>query len=89
MERTNIVDEMVTTRSIKVRVAAFFLSAISPIAFMTSCGFIFFANGEHVHPLPAIGEDELGVDIQTTIDVANTAAGSGLHDADCSAWVIG
>jgi len=31
------------------------------------------------------GEDELGVDIQNTINVANTAAGSGLHDADCSA----
>lgn len=41
------------------------------------------SNGEHVHPLPASGEDELGVDIQVTIDAASTAAGSGLHDADC------
>ncbi len=41
-----------------------------------------------MHPLPAIGEDELGVNIQTTINVANTAAGSGLHDADCSASFI-
>ncbi len=41
------------------------------------------ANGEHVHPLPAMGEDELGDVVQTTITAANTAAGSGLHDADC------
>jgi len=41
-------------------------------------------NGEHVHPLPAAREDELGVVVQTTIDAANSAAGSGLHDADCS-----
>jgi len=46
--------------------------------------FILLANGEHVHPLPATREDELGVNFQTTINVANTAAGSGLHDADCS-----
>ncbi len=45
---------------------------------------LFWENGEHVHPLPARGEDELGVNNQTTIEVANTAAGSGLHDADCS-----
>ncbi len=38
-----------------------------------------------MHPLPARGEDELGVIFQTMINVANTAAGSGLHDADCSA----
>jgi len=50
--------------------------------------FIILANGEHVHPLPARGEDELGVDIQITINVANTAAGSGLHDADCSAYFV-
>ena len=43
--------------------------------------FIFLANVELVHPLPATAEDELGVDIQTTEDAANTAAGSGLHDA--------
>ncbi len=50
--------------------------------------FIFFiANGEHVHPLPATAEDELGVIFRTTINVANTAAGSGLHDADC--WLSG
>jgi len=47
---------------------------------------IFPENGEHVHPLPAIGEDELGVMIQITINAANTAAGSGLHDADCCAF---
>jgi len=35
-----------------------------------------------VHPLPASGEDELGVMVQTTTTAANTAAGSGLHDAD-------
>jgi len=40
-------------------------------------------NGEHVHPLPATAEDELGVVVQTTTTAANTAAGSGLHDADC------
>jgi len=40
-------------------------------------------NGEHVHPLPTTREDELGVNFQTTDDAANTAAGSGLHDADC------
>ncbi len=34
--------------------------------------------------MEARGEDELGVDIQVTIDAANTTAGSGLHDADCS-----
>jgi len=39
-----------------------------------------------VHPLPARGETELGVKVQTTVDVANTAAGSGLHDADCSLY---
>ena len=50
----------------------------------SSSDMIIWHNGEHVHPLPARGEDELGVDIQTTINVANTAAGSGLHDADCS-----
>ena len=38
-----------------------------------------------VHPLPAWAEDELGVKIQVTINAANTAAGSGLHDASCSA----
>ncbi len=37
-----------------------------------------------MHPLPATREDKLGVNNQTTIDAANTAAGSGLHDADCS-----
>jgi len=36
-----------------------------------------------VHPLPATREDEHWVNDQTTINVANTAAGSGLHDADC------
>jgi hypothetical protein len=41
-------------------------------------------NGEHVHPLPARGEDELGEKVQITMISANTAAGSGLHDADCS-----
>ncbi len=49
-------------------------------------------NDEHVHPLPAAAEDELGVEVQTMIDVANTTAGSGLHDASCSSvmlhWVI-
>ncbi len=43
---------------------------------------------ELVHPLPAAAEDELGVEVQTTMDVANTAAGSGLHDADCSVLLI-
>ncbi len=42
-------------------------------------------NGELVHPLPAWAEDELGVDNQTRNDAANTAAGSGLHEASCSA----
>ncbi len=46
--------------------------------------FIILPNGEHVHPLPATREDELGVVVQTTINSANTAAGSGLHDANCS-----
>jgi len=41
-----------------------------------------------VHPLPASGEDAHGVWGQTRIDVANTAAGSGLHDADCSVSCI-
>jgi len=43
-------------------------------------------NGEHVHPLPAAAEDELGVGVQITVISANTAAGSGLHDADCCAF---
>jgi len=43
----------------------------------------FLPNGEHVHPLPATREYELGVIFQNTINAANTAAGSGLHDADC------
>jgi len=59
------------------------LSAIPEYNELLSEDFKILPNGEHVHPLPARGEDELGVDIQTTIDVANTAAGSGLHDADC------
>ena len=46
--------------------------------------FHFLANVELVHPLPAAAEDELGVDIQTTINAANTTAGSGLHEASCS-----
>jgi len=45
---------------------------------------IFSANGEHVHPLPAAAEDELGDKVQTTTISTNTAAGSGLHDADSS-----
>jgi len=35
-------------------------------------------------PLPAAVEDELGEKVHTRIDFINTAAGSGLHDADCS-----
>jgi hypothetical protein len=38
-------------------------------------------NGKHVHPLPAWAEDELGANGHNTTDAANTAAGSGLHDA--------
>jgi len=49
---------------------------------------LFLENGEHVHPLPARGEDELGVVVQTTTTAANIAAGSGLHDADCSAGLF-
>mgnify|MGYP006902218786 CR=1 FL=1 len=41
------------------------------------------ANVELVRLLPAIGEDELGVRVQTKTDAANTAAGSGLHEATC------
>jgi len=40
-------------------------------------------NVELVHPLPAWAEDELGVEVQTTEYTANTAAGSGLHEASC------
>jgi hypothetical protein len=52
-----------------------------------ACGLVsgFLPNVEHVHPLPATGEDAHGVWVQTTMDAANTAAGSGLHDASCSA----
>ena len=39
-----------------------------------------------MHPLPAAAEDEFGVKVQIREDSANTAAGSGLHDADCSAY---
>ncbi len=41
-------------------------------------------NGEHVHPLPTqdISESQ---DTQTTHEIRNTNAGSGLHDADCCA----
>lgn len=42
-----------------------------------------WANVELVRPLPAIGEDELVVRVQTRTDDANTAAGSGLHEATC------
>jgi hypothetical protein len=45
--------------------------------------FILLPNVELVHPLPASAEDELGVNIQNTQDAANTAAGSGLHEATC------
>ena len=38
---------------------------------------------ELVHPLPAWAEDELGVEVQIMVDAANTAAGSGLHEASC------
>jgi len=46
-----------------------------------------YTNVELVRPLPAIGEDELGVRVKTTTDAANTAAGSGLHEATCSPLV--
>jgi hypothetical protein len=46
------------------------------------------ANVELVHPLPAAAEDELGVEVHITMGVANTAAGSGLHEATCSASSI-
>ena len=48
----------------------------------------FFANGEHVHPLPATEEDELGVMVVITGNHRNSAAGSGLHDADCSSVML-
>ena len=40
-------------------------------------------NEKHVHPLPTqdISESQ---DTQTTNEIRNTNAGSGLHDADCS-----
>jgi len=44
-------------------------------------------NVKLVHPLPAWAEDELGVKVQGRIDVANTTAGSGLHEATC--WASG
>ena len=60
-----------------------------PPAFMVDLKDLFHLHiGEHVHPLPARGEDELGVVIQTTINAANTAAGSGLHDASCSSVML-
>ena len=34
--------------------------------------------------MEASAEDELGEMVQTMVDVANTAAGSGLHEASCS-----
>ncbi len=37
-----------------------------------------------MHPLPAAAEDELGVRVVITGNHRNSAAGSGLHDADCS-----
>ena len=50
---------------------------------LTPDGIILY-NVELVHPLPAAAEDELRVEVQTRIDAANTAAGSGLHEATCS-----
>jgi len=44
----------------------------------------FLENVALVRPLPASGEDELGVMVQITEDASNTAAGSGLHEATCS-----
>jgi hypothetical protein len=41
-------------------------------------------NVERMHPLPAWAEGYYRVRVQTKIDAANTAAGSGLHDAACS-----
>jgi hypothetical protein len=64
------------------------LSAWLTIPHATLLGNIFLPNDEHVHPLTAAAEDELGVRVQITGDVANTAAGSGLHDADCWPDVI-
>ncbi len=43
----------------------------------------FLQNVELVHPLPAAAEDELGMEVHATMDVANTTAGSGLHEASC------
>jgi hypothetical protein len=54
------------------------LEALSPVG-----EHFFWHNVELVRPLPASGEDELGVKVQTTTDAANTAAGSGLHEATC------
>ena len=42
-------------------------------------------NVKHVHPLPAAVEDDAGKEVHTTEDAADTAAGSGLHDATCCA----
>ncbi len=45
---------------------------------------IYLQNVEHVHPLPTqdISESQ---DSQTTQEIRNTNAGSGLHDASCCA----
>jgi hypothetical protein len=42
-------------------------------------------NGEHVHPLPAAAEVPKPEADHPSNDSAETTAGSGLHDADCSA----
>ena len=51
------------------------------------------ANVKHMHPLPATTEDNSTKESQATQDPANTTAGSGLHDANCSDssfdWVDG
>ncbi len=41
-----------------------------------------------MHPLPAAAEDDLGVRVVITRNHRNSAAGSGLHDADCSASIF-
>lgn len=42
-------------------------------------------NGKHMHPLPAATEDSSTQESQATPQALNTAAGSGLHDANCCA----
>jgi hypothetical protein len=60
------------------------MSVVSPKTdYLIVLEYFILANVELVHPLPAPAEDELGIYVQTTQDAANTAAGSGLHEATC------